>query len=311
MNAHKKQAEQFQTTVLRKPDQAPLLEDRSYLAYMRPTPRPFLNFASGHFPASTVTAPHTHPCIALHGCLHGPLTFCTTEGEMVLDAGVFCLIGPGVRHFWRNEGRHTAATLSLLLDTAKPGRWPVAASVESCCLELQSAAQQLHRFTTSGDRELHQVFWQVADHLTAEKTLEPISLTGALLLFLGLIKERLLGTPVNESGEYNAAQQIRRLLLARVADRLSIAAIAMELGTSPTRAKECFRNAFGCGIMTYFNQLKIWQAKRLLNDPSLTVEQVSHQLGFSSPSYFSRVFLKHTGESPTAFRHTSNDIIPC
>ena len=132
-----------------------------------------------------------------------------------------------------------------------------------------------------------------------------------MLLFLGLIKERLLGTPVNESGEYNAAQQIRRLLLARVADRLSIAEIAMELGTSPTRAKECFRNAFGCGIMTYFNQLKIWQAKRLLNDPSLTVEQVSHQLGFSSPSYFSRVFLKHTGETPTAFRHTSDNIRPC
>ena len=303
MNARKEHAEQLQTTVVRKSDAAPLLEDRSYLAYMRLTPRPFLNFASGHFPAATVTAPHSHPCIAIHGCLHGPLTFCTTEGEMILDAGVFYVIGAGVRHFWRNEGRHTAATVSMLLDTAKPGRWPVAASVESCCLELQSAVQQLHRFTTSGDRELHQAFWQVADHLTAEKTLEPISLTGALLLFLGLIKERLSGTAVNESGEQDAAQQIRRLLLARVEDRLSIAEIARELATSPTRAKECFRNAFGCGIMTYFNQLKIWQAKRLLNDPSLTVEQVSQQLGFSSPSYFSRVFLKQTGETPTAFRH--------
>lgn len=286
-------------------DQAPLLEDRSYLAYIRPTPRPFLNFASGHFPTATVTTPHSHPCIALHGCLHGPLTLCTTECEVALEAGVFYLIGPGLRHFWRNEGRHTAATLSLLLDTAQPGRWPVAANVETCCRELQSGVQKLHRFTTSGDRELHQTFWQVADHLTAEKSLEPLSLTGALLSFLGLIKERLFGIPVPAEGEQDTAQQIRRLLLARVENRLSISDIARELATSPTRAKESFREAFGCGIMTYFNQLKIWQAKRLLNDPSLTVEQVSHQLGFSSPSYFSRAFFKHTGETPTAYRQAS------
>lgn len=285
---------------------APLLEDRSYLAYVRPTPRPFLNFASGHFPAGTVTTPHSHPCVALHGCLSGPLTLCTSDSEVVLEAGVFYLIGPGQRHSWRNDGRHTAATLSFLLDTAKPGRWPAMTNVDHCCQELQSGVQKLHRFTTSGDRELHQCFWQVADHLTAEKSLEPLSLTGALLSFLGMVKNRLLGPPPAATGDHDTAQEIRRLLLARVEDNLCIAEIARELATSPTRAKEAFREAFGCGIMTYFNQLKIWHAKRLLNDTSLSVEQVSQQLGFSTASYFSRTFLKHTGETPTAYRQ-SND----
>ena len=225
---------------------------------------------------------------------------------MPLEAGVFYLIGPGLRHFWRNSGRHTAATLSLLLDTAKPGRWPAGTSVESCCRELHAQIRGLHRFTTSGDQELHHSFWLAADHLTAEQPREPLSLTGALLTFLGQIKERLCGEPTPLGADLDAAQQIRRLLLTRVRDRLSIRQIARELGTSPTRAKEFFRNAFGCGIMTYFNQLKIWQAKRLLNDPSLTVEQVSHQLGFSSSSYFSRAFLKHTGETPTAYRQASD-----
>ena len=97
-------------------DDQPNLEDRSYLAYLRPTPRPFLHFASGHFPAATLTEPHSHPCIALHGCLQGPLTLCTSEGEMLLEAGVFYLIGSGLHHSWRNDGRHTAATLAVLLD---------------------------------------------------------------------------------------------------------------------------------------------------------------------------------------------------
>lgn len=283
----------------------PPLEDRSYLAYLRPTPRPMLHFSSGHFPPSTATRPHCHPCIALHGCLQGPLTLCTAQGDMPLEAGVFYLIGPGMRHSWRNDGRQTAATLSLLLDTAQAGRWPVGAGVENCCRELQTRARGLHRFVTSGDQELHHGFWQVADHLTSEHPREPLALVGGLMAFLGQIKERLCDSRGSIDANSDTAKQIRRLLLSRVRDRLSIPRIAREVGTSPTRAKELFHNAFGCGIMAYFNQLKIWQAKRLLNDPSLTVEQVSHQLGFSSPSYFSRAFLNQTGVSPTAYRRSA------
>ncbi|MGQ0635979.1 MAG: helix-turn-helix domain-containing protein [Planctomycetaceae bacterium] len=151
----------------------------------------------------------------------------------------------------------------------------------------------------------HGVYWLAADHLTAEEPRETLALTGVLLGLLGQIMERLVARPAPLRADLDDAQQIRRLLLARVRDRLSIHQIARESQTSPTRAKALFRAAFGCGIMTYFNQLKIWQAKRMLNDPSLTVDQISNQLGFSSPSYFSRVFLKQTGESPTAYRHAN------
>lgn len=280
----------------------PALEDRSYIAYLRPTPRPFLYFNSGHFPAATLTHPHAHPCIAVHGCLQGPLALCTSDGDLPLDAGVFYVVAPGVRHFWRNNGRQTGATFSLLLDTSHAGRWPAGSGVESCCRELQSLVHSLHRLTTSGDRELHQTFWLAADHLTAEEPREPLALTGVLLTLLGQINERLSGEPTPSTTDVDAAQRIRRLLLARVRDQMSIGQIAREVGMSPTLAKESFRAAFGSGIMTYFNQLKIWQAKRLLSDPSLTVQQVSQQLGFSSASYFSRAFLKHTGETPKEYR---------
>jgi AraC-like DNA-binding protein len=103
------------------------------------------------------------------------------------------------------------------------------------------------------------------------------------------------------------AQRIRRLLLARVSERLSISQIARETDSSPTRAKEAFREAFGCGIISYFNQLKIWQAKRWLSDPTLTVDVVSDRLGFANAGYFSRVFQQQTGETPTEFRRQLQD----
>lgn len=281
----------------------PGLEDRSYLAYLRPTPRPFLHFASGHFPPATVTQPHAHQCAALHGCLQGTLTLCTSQGDFALEAGVFYLLPPRLRHSWRNSGKSAAATMGVLLDLTSPGRWPAGTGVEACCRELDGRICGPHRFATAGDQELHRSFWMAADHLTAEQSRDSVSLSGALLTLLGQMRERLGGTPTVNAADQSVAQSIRRLLLARVRDRLSINQISRESDTSPTRAKELFREAFGCGIMTYFNQLKIWQAKRLLDDRSLTVEQIANELGFSSPSYFTRAFVRHTGQSPKAYRN--------
>lgn len=277
--------------------------DMSYVGYLRPTPRPFMQFVSGHFPPGTLTQQHSHPCIALHGCLHGPLTLFTERGDLPLDAGTFYLLAPGVTHHWQNSGRQTAATMGLLIDAEHPGRWPAGVGMDECCAKLKTLVTDQHRFSASADDQLQHSFWLAADHLTSEEPRETISTVGALLTLLGQIATRLAGgTAESAVAAGDVAQQIRRLLLSRINDRLSINQVARELRVSPTRAKESFRQAFGCGIVAYHNQLKIWKAKRFLCDRSLTVEQVSKKLGFSSHSYFSRVFLQHTGESPIAFR---------
>ncbi|HUY91008.1 MAG TPA: AraC family transcriptional regulator [Pirellulales bacterium] len=278
------------------------ITDLSYLAYLRATPRPFLQFVSGHFPPGTVTQAHSHPCIALHGCLQGPLSLVLSQEETPLDAGAFYLLAPGVRHYWRNDGRQTGATLGVLIDAQRPGRWPSGAGVEECCGKLARAVQGIHRFNAAGDDELRLLFWLAADHLTALEPRETAATVGALWALVAQCTARLAAAPDSAAEPDDLAQRIRRLLLSRVNDRLSINDVARELQVSPTRAKEAFRKAFDCGIAAYHNQLKIWQAKRLLCNRTLTVEQVSRKLSFSTASYFSQVFLQHTGETPREFR---------
>lgn len=281
--------------------------DQSYLAFLRPVPRPFLRFTSGHFPTGTRTTPHSHPCLALHGCLQGPLTLVTPEAEHALDSGVFYLIPPGVRHHWVSTGRQTAATLGLLIDADQPGQWPQPSGVATGCRRLQQLAVGLRRFSVVGDRDLQHSFWLAADHLTAEQAREPLVTTGVLLTLLGQIIERLESAPAARPPREDIAQQIRRLLLLHVHEQLSIDEIARQISVSPTRAKQAFRQAFGCGIIAYFNQLKIWQAKRLLCDASLSIQQVSDHLGFASPAYFCRVFVQQAGETPSDFRRSAID----
>lgn len=232
---------------------ATTVADISYLAYVRPAPAPFTQFVSGHFPPGTSTQRHHHACIALHGCLQGPLILETARGVHSLEAGEFCLLAAGVDHHWRNHSRQTGATFGLLVDTSRPGHWPAATGITECCSRLERLVTGVHLFRTVADEELRRAFWAAADHLTAVGHRETVAVTGSLLSLVGLCVQRLDDThdePVSANG---VAVKIRRLLTSRVNDRLSIGEIARELAVSPTTAKESFRNAFGTGIITYHN----------------------------------------------------------
>ena len=51
----------------------------------------------------------------------------------------------------------------------------------------------------------------------------------------------------------------------------------------------------------YFTSLKMEEAKRLIQKSDLNFTEISAQLGYDSIHYFSKVFKKHTGLSPSDF----------
>ena len=121
-------------------------------------------------------------------------------------------------------------------------------------------------------------------------------------LLLGLVTDRLEPKTAETEAWNESARKIRRVLLARVAESPSVQEIAREVHMSLTQAKKVFTATYGCGIKTYFNELKLYHAKRLLGDQNLCVAEISAKLGFSSPSYFCRMFRGKTGQSPSEFR---------
>ena len=72
-----------------------------------------------------------------------------------------------------------------------------------------------------------------------------------------------------------------------------------------------FRKDVGMGIMAYFSKLKIEKAMQLINEGNLSFRTISEQLGFESPEYFSRVFKKQTGMTPTEYAKQQNKWSGC
>ena len=65
---------------------------------------------------------------------------------------------------------------------------------------------------------------------------------------------------------------------------------------------EQFKRSTGSPPISYYLDLKLNEAKRLLREDDLTVSEISEMLGFESNEYFSRYFKKRVGHSPRAFR---------
>ncbi len=63
-----------------------------------------------------------------------------------------------------------------------------------------------------------------------------------------------------------------------------------------------FKKEMDVNFVTYVNQTKVQEAKKLLIESSLSVESISRNLGFSQPSYFIKTFRSMTSSTPTSYR---------
>lgn len=80
--------------------------------------------------------------------------------------------------------------------------------------------------------------------------------------------------------------------------------VALACEMSPSRFCREFKAAFGLTYVEYLARHRIHEAKRLLGNLNMSVTDVAAAVGFTDPSYFTRVFRRVAGASPTEYRET-------
>ncbi len=66
-----------------------------------------------------------------------------------------------------------------------------------------------------------------------------------------------------------------------------------------TYLSQFINTEYGCSFYHWVNGLRIEQAKRLLTEnPEMKLKDIAQQSGFSSPTVFSRIFIRETGMTP-------------
>ena len=66
-----------------------------------------------------------------------------------------------------------------------------------------------------------------------------------------------------------------------------------------------FTKTFGCSPISYLNEKRIEESKRLLETTNLSIAEIAVEIGFSSQSYFSQSFKKNTYMTPNEYRRST------
>ncbi len=82
----------------------------------------------------------------------------------------------------------------------------------------------------------------------------------------------------------------------------SVAYYAERLHVSAKYLSATVRRLTGHSVNSFIDRYAVAIVKELLDDPSLSLTQISERMAFSSPSYFSRYCSKHLGQSPSQYR---------
>lgn len=63
-----------------------------------------------------------------------------------------------------------------------------------------------------------------------------------------------------------------------------------------------FKEYVGTGVSRYIAKKRMEKACGLLTKTQMAVKEIAEECGYTDALYFERVFKRHTGESPTAYR---------
>lgn len=110
--------------------------------------------------------------------------------------------------------------------------------------------------------------------------------------------------PTKQSMENHLVSKTKELLQKNVYKKITVEEICNELNYSRAYLSKIFRSSTGKTILQYILNLKIKEAKRLIREDNLNFTQISDALAFDNPHYFSRVFRRMTGFTPSQYKNS-------
>jgi AraC-like DNA-binding protein len=97
-------------------------------------------------------------------------------------------------------------------------------------------------------------------------------------------------------------EQLDQLIVAGLCDpEFDLASAMRKLPATPHHIRRLFRAERGISPLEHLEDLRVREAKRLLALDGFSVKEVAARVGFRDPYYFSRVFRRRAGCSPSAF----------
>ncbi|WP_042171544.1 response regulator [Paenibacillus gorillae] len=100
----------------------------------------------------------------------------------------------------------------------------------------------------------------------------------------------------------DAIAEVKQYIIANSHLDISLETIAKQAGLSPFYMSKMFKEQVGIGYIDFLTDCRVERAKALMGDADRSLKEIAYEVGYHDPNYFSKVFKKICGASPTDYR---------
>ena len=255
--------------------------------------------------------------------LEGKCSFTILGETMILEKGNLLLIPAGQEYHRRPFNNQSCRFAYIHFTTAKEFELIEYAEFESGlnCLDDETSADVKYFFLPQvfdAAKELDSISMLlnlvIRQHKYAN-SINKLSASLALTQLLAITQKEVIKAHALSAGniptDMNASlRKAVKYIHLHIYDRITLSTLCDLTNVSPQHLIRLFKDRLHMSPVEYINHVKISHAIQLLGQSNLTVEEIAYKLGFSNPSYFSRVFRKHNGNAPNEERDRIRNYVP-
>ncbi|MBI4977148.1 MAG: helix-turn-helix transcriptional regulator [Spirochaetes bacterium] len=143
---------------------------------------------------------------------------------------------------------------------------------------------------------------RIDEELTSRDTPHPVLLQNMIENLL--IEIARLSEPETIRAVDQRLLAARRFIETHFPEPLRLKDIAAVAGFSPFRFSRAFHAAFGAAPVEMLIRVRLGAAREKLLTTTNRIGDIAFDVGFRDPGYFSKLFMRHVGQSPQDFRRS-------
>jgi two-component system response regulator YesN len=172
-----------------------------------------------------------------------------------------------------------------------------------------SSKENMLRYLVELEVFINRTFFKKTEDNKILKPIEPVSgdLADQVKFFKIELKNKLIKTIKNiimnsNSNLEELINEAKVYISNNYMDDITLESVANEMCISSYYFSKLFKKEANINFIDYLTDIRMKNAKYKIRNTNKSIKQISKEVGYNDPNYFSRVFKKQTGYSPSKYK---------
>ncbi|SFG34868.1 AraC-type DNA-binding protein [Lachnospiraceae bacterium C7] len=263
---------------------------------------------------NTKGSKHLHDCFEIDYVFRGNLNLTFLNENRTLNKGDFCILSPFTEHIASLPDKNSMVFSILVCEkTFKDNFYPLLSNNDILSHFFNNILSNPDKpnyllFCTENNLEVSSIMKRLfVENFRYDKYNLQCCIHLLNLLFVSILR---VSKTYHQFSSYKFGPDYAPILryIQSHYKTISLPTLSEKFNYSIPYFSKIIKDSTGSTFAIIVQNLKIAEAIRLLNETTLSIEDIAYEVGYHSPDHFYRIFKKNQGLSPLQFRKKNNSL---